>query len=175
MATNKATLQLYYALLPATIQWPYIIFLSCILRVYYKMLVLPTEQSIMSIIRLYPNYSHEGKKNMNILTLQKELIQAYQKVYFHQEQEKQKRGYRSSPIALKRRLEQLQKIIVETKRSDDLIALSKELQRCKGYFYLHPDAEELKVNGTERHIAYMKGFFHKIRSFNSHNFSFLNL
>lgn len=118
---------------------------------------------------------------MNILTLQQELIQAYKKVYFHQEQEKKRRGYRSSPEVLKKRLEQLQKIVVETKSDGDFIALNRELQRCKGYFYLHPDAEELKLNSTyglypkERRITYLKGFFYKRNAFNSYNFSLLNL
>lgn len=82
---------------------------------------------------------------MNITTLKKELIQAYKKVYLHQEQEKQKRGQQLNSADLKKKLVRLKKIIEDIKSNHNIASLRQELHRCEGYFYLHPEAENLKV------------------------------
>ena len=89
---------------------------------------------------------------MNIMLLKEEVIKAYQKVYLHQEIEKQKRGHKTSSAEIEKRLTQLNALIQDIENNPNLVSLQQELDRCHGYFYLHPDAQKLPVP-----LAYTQG------------------
>lgn len=82
---------------------------------------------------------------MNIVLLKEELIKAYQKVYLHQEIEKQKRGHKTSSAEIEKRLSQLKALIQDIDNNHNAVSLQQELDRCHGYFYLHPDAQKLPI------------------------------
>jgi len=82
---------------------------------------------------------------MNINTLKKEIIRAYQVIYFHQEQEKKRRGCPMDQHSLEKRRKKLRKIIQETALSNDLNFLKADFHRCEGYFQLHPEARQIKL------------------------------
>ncbi|OJJ22160.1 hypothetical protein BKI52_08975 [marine bacterium AO1-C] len=82
---------------------------------------------------------------MNINTLKKEIIRAYQVIYFHQEQEKKRRGCQVDKYSQERRKKQLRKIIQETIQSNNLEFLKADFHRCEGYFQLHPEARQIQL------------------------------
>ncbi|EAY26440.1 hypothetical protein M23134_07035 [Microscilla marina ATCC 23134] len=82
---------------------------------------------------------------MNIVLLKQEVIKAYQRVYLHQEIEKQKRGYKTSSTDIEKRLLQLKKLIEEIDSSRNTVCLCQELERCHVYFHLHPEAQKLPL------------------------------
>lgn len=82
---------------------------------------------------------------MDTDTLKKEIIRAYQIIYFHQEQEKKRRGYQLDKQNQERREKQLRKIIQETMQSNHREFLKADFHRCKGYFQLHPEAQHIQL------------------------------
>jgi len=82
---------------------------------------------------------------MNIDTLKKEIIRAYQVIYFHQEQEKKLRGCPIDKHNMEKRSKKLRKIIQETTLSNDLEFLKADFLRCESYFQLHPEARQIKL------------------------------
>ncbi|HAS46854.1 MAG TPA: hypothetical protein DCS93_40590 [Microscillaceae bacterium] len=86
---------------------------------------------------------------MNILKLQKRLIQAYRKIYWHQLQIQHRNGSLNE-LDEQKKLEKLDKVIQEVKQDRDLEGLRQDLHRCEGYFYLHPEARRLDIKQYTR-------------------------
>ena len=82
---------------------------------------------------------------MNINILKREIIRAYQVIYFHQEQEQQRKGFETDKRYLENRKKQLRKIIQETTQSNNLQFLKDDFHRCESYFRLHPEARQIKL------------------------------
>jgi hypothetical protein len=95
---------------------------------------------------------------MNIMLLKEEVIKAYQKVYLHQEIEKQKRGHKTSSAEIEKRLIQLNALIQDIGNTHNLVSLQQELDRCQAYFHLHPDAQKLPmpITPTQGKLPYKR-------------------